>query len=228
MITGKPIVINGRVGLGKLLASIIPNETAPLQPHVPYTRKESRNWGPTIVGCFVFPILIGLSGVFMLQLTLGLGLPVAVPIALTFLIVSLAIYKLGHCNFYDIMGLKETEMTITTEYVQWIYRRPLSKDEVRTIPLSEYLGLRFEVHEEFRAYPNHYNQQLFYVTLVHPVRQHSLNMYCGRTTQHIPYVLQEWSKLLPVPVLEPNDMAKETVEILVKASQNRDKPFIQL
>lgn len=137
MIMGTPVVIHGGVGLGKLLATIIPNETAPLQPHVPYTRKQSRSWGPTIVGSFVFPMLIGLIGVFIFQLTLALGLPVVVPIALTFLFVSLAIYKRVHCNFYDIMGLEETELTITSEHVQWIYRRPRSKDEVRTFPLSE-------------------------------------------------------------------------------------------
>lgn len=228
MIRGKPIVINGRVGLGKLLAGLIPQELAPLQPHLPYSRKKPRCWGPTIVGSFVFPILIGFSSIFMLQLIFELGVPVIVPVALTFLVVSLTVYKLGHCNISDIMRLTETEMTITSEYVQWIYRRPLSKDEVCTIPLSEFLGLRFEVHEDTRTNPNRYIQQLFYVTLVHPERRHSLNMYCSRTTQHIPYVLQEWSKLLPVPILEPNDMAKETVAILASASRNRDKPIFQL
>lgn len=227
MITGKPIVINGGVGLGKLLAAIVPQEIEPLQPHLPYTRKQARCWGPTIVGCIVFPVLIGLSGVFMLQLVLSLGVPVIVPAALVFLIVSVGIYKLGHCNIYDSMRLTEIECTITAEHVEWIYRRPLSKDEVRTIPLPEYLGLRFEVHEVSRSQPNRYTYEIYAVMLVHPERQNSLNIYSGPSSQHIPFVLREWSKLLPLPVLEPNELAKERIAILASAKRHHDKLILQ-
>lgn len=227
MFTGKAIVINGGVGLGKLLAAMIPQEIAPLQPHLPYSRKQTRRWGQAILACIVFPVLFVFFGAAILQMILGLGAPIMVPVAITFLLVSFGIYKLGQHNIYDILNLTETEMTITSEHVQWIYRRPLSKDEVHTIPLSEYLGLRFEVHEVTRTHPSRYIHEFYYVTLVHSERENSLNLYCGSTTQHIPYVLQEWSKLLPVPVLEPNELAKERVAILASASRNLDKPIFQ-
>ena len=228
MFTGKPIVINGGFGLGKLLAGLIPQELAPLQPSLPYSRKEHRNWGPTVVACFVFPILFGLTGLFLLQLTLELGVPAIVPGMLTFLIVSLAVYKMAHCNIQETLQLTETEMTLTPEHVQWVYRRPFSAVETRTIPLTDFLGLRFEVHEITRTQPTRYTNEFYYLMLVHPQRELSITLFGGPSTQHIPYMLQEWAKLLPVPTLEPNELAKERISILVSASRNRAKPIFQL
>lgn len=228
MFTGKPIVINGGVGLGKLLANFIPQEPAPLQPVLPYTRKESRSWGPTIVACFLVPILFGVSGLFMLSLALELGIPSYVVTMLAFLAVTLGVYKIAHCNIQDLLRLTETEVTITAEHVQWIYRRPFSATEIRTIPLSEFAGLRFEVHEHTRQEPSRYTYEAHYLLLVHPKREHSVTLYGGATTQYIPFMLQEWSKLLTVPVLEPNDLAKERIAILASAASNRNKPIFQM
>lgn len=228
MFTGKPIVIHGGVGLGKLLANLIPTEPEPLQPALPYTRKQSRSWGPAILACFIFPLLFGVFGLFLASLALELGIPGYVVTMLAFLAVTLGVYKIAHCNIQDLLRLTETEVTLTSEHVQWIYRRPFSAVEVRTIPLSEFAGLRFEVHEHTREKPSRYTDEAHYLLLVHSKREHSLTLYGSRTTQYIPLMLQEWSKLLPVPVLEPNDLAKERIAILVSAASNRNKPIFQM
>lgn len=224
MFSGKPIVINGGMGFGKLLADLVPKDPQPEAPQLPYQKKKPRSWVGAIVICTVGSAVLCLLVLPLLGLFIK-ALPVAVTAVLTFLFVSFLVYKLPTLNIQDEIQLTETELTITDQHVQWISRRPFTGVETRTVPLSEYEGIRFEVHEVTATQSRRMMHELYYVILVHPERDLCVNLYCGRTSQHILYMLQQWERLLPLPILEPNELAKERIEILANAERNRDKPF---
>ena len=226
MFRDKPIVINGGWGFGKILADLVPKDPRPQTPQLPFQKKKPRSWVGALAICSVGSavlclLVLPLLGVFIQ------ALPVPVTAILTFLFVSFLAYKLPTLNIQDEIQLTEKELTITDQHVQWISRRPFTGVETRTVPLSEYEGIRFEVHEVTVTQPNRFIHELYYVILVHPERDLSVNLYCGRTSQHILYMLKEWEKLLSLPILEPNQLAKERIEILSDAESYREETVFQ-
>jgi hypothetical protein len=54
-----------------------------------------------------------------------------------------------------------------------------------------------------------------------------VKLYCGRTSQYIHYILQEWEELLPLTILEPNELAQERMAMLSNTMRNLNKPAFQ-
>jgi hypothetical protein len=226
MFTFKPIVINADIGPAKFLADLVPKDPRPDAPSLPFIRKQPRTWKGVVVLSFVGPMIFFLIFLPLLGLAIQ-ALPIALIAVMTFLFVSFLAYKIPTVNIQDELQLTEIELTITDQSVQWIYRRPFSAVETRTIPLSEFEGIRFEVHETTVTHPRRFTHELYYVILVHPERDLSVKLYCGRTSQYIHYILQEWEKLLPLPILEPNKLAQERMAMLSNTMRNLNKPIFQ-
>jgi len=229
MFTGKPFIIDGNSGLGKCLVDLIPQEPTPRPPQLPFVIHHKRTWGDFIAVILIMPLLLYLMLTGCRYLAEGWQLSEAM------LQVSVIIsYTFLACFFWSLIpkiveSLNAVEITLDKEKVTWKQTKPLTRHaEVTTISLPEYAGIRHEAREVRANNRNHYMREIHYVMLVHNDPARNMQLFAAFTTKYIPMFCKEWSQLLNLPIVEPNELARQRMqelrEIIAKKHSRQKAP----
>ena len=215
MFTGKPFIIDGSSGFGKLLVNLIPQEPTPNPPQLPFVIHHKRSWGDFVAIILLMPVLLYLvlTGCRFIAEEWQFSdamLQVSVIISYTFLA----------CIFWSLIpkiaeSLTAVEITLEQEKVTWKQTKPFTRHaEVTTISLQEYAGIRHEAREVRANNHNNYVHEVHYVMLVHSDPARNMQLFAALTTKYIPMFCKEWSQLLNLSIVEPNELARQRMQEL--------------
>ncbi|MBL8891957.1 MAG: hypothetical protein JNL67_18420 [Planctomycetaceae bacterium] len=224
MIEGKPITIHAHSFLGRLLLPLLPKDDPPLAS-LPWESHRGRRLGD----CFGFVFMAGMMLVIGLLISGGLGGFMGGP--WLFYVMTAAVF-MGVATFWNHIWLQFCEasyrQSVRVTATEVVRTRVTITGKVfeRIIPIHEYSGIRWERHLRQSRNASGMQQFLNHVVLIHPDRQESIQLYVGRTMQYIPTACQQWSELLKLPYLEPNDLAIDEYELNQTVNEKyRQKPL---
>ena len=209
MFKGKPIVLSGNGLMGEVLSGLLPQDPQP-EYRLPLVIEQKRDWG-------VWLELLLVAAAVALFGTIGVGAMVSLlklptvcfPIGLGLIFIAFDVYVWTQRDKIT-TAMKHQRMTLTTDQTLWETRGFRGGPQRRQVSLRDYEGIRYHCREivTYRG-DSRYNREIHSVILQHLEPELCVQLYAGETTRYIDDACRQWSQLLDLPTLEPNDLGKE-------------------
>lgn len=228
MFKGKPIVLSGNGVMGEVLSGLLPQDPQP-EFRLPLVIEQKRDWGVWFELLLVATAVALFGAIGVGAIVSLLKLPtVCFPIGLGLIFIAFDVYVWTQRDKIT-TAMKHQCMTLTTDQTLWETRGLRGGPQRRQVPLRDYEGIRHHCQEivTYRG-ESRYHREIHSVVLQHREPDLCVQLYAGETTRYIDDTCRQWSQLLDLPILEPNDLAKERMAATSQPSLARVIPIDSL
>lgn len=228
MFKGKPIVLSGNGLVGEVLSGLLPQDPQP-EFRLPLVIEKKREWGVWVELLLVAAAVALFGAIGLGAMVSLLKLPtVGFPIGLGLIFIAFDVHVWMQRDRI-MTAMKHQRMTLTADQTLWETQGFRGTPQRREVPLRDYEGIRYHCHEivTYRG-DSRYNREIHSVILQHREPELCVQLYAGETTRYIDVACRQWSELLDLPILEPNDLAKERLAATSQQTSTRIIPIDSL